>query len=127
MPRPPVCRRVLQCEPVVHFIPVPSAGLDPIPLSRDELEAIRLADVLGYYQDRAAEHMGISRATFARILERARRQVGEALVTRRGLAVVVDAPIEMYEKPRGCGCRRRRRAVLAGPCPLHPETHEEES
>jgi predicted DNA-binding protein (UPF0251 family) len=118
---------VLLCEPVVQFIPEPSAGAEPVPLFRDELEAIRLADVLGYYQDRAAEHMGISRATFARILERARRKVGEALVERRGLAIVVDAPIELYEKPRGCGCLRRRRAALAGPCPLHPEPPEEES
>ncbi len=129
MPRPPVCRRVLHTDAVARFLPDPPSEADPLPLTRDGLEALRLADVLGYYQDRAAEQMGVSRATFARILEAARRTVGEALVQRRGLVIVDDAPIETYEQPRGCGCRRRRhRSAPGGPgCPFHPAPQGEES
>jgi len=122
MPRPPVCRRVLHTDTLHRFQPEPPSGLEPLPLARDGLEALRLADVLGYYQDRAAEQMGVSRATFARILEAARRTVAEALVKRRGLVIVEEAPVETYEQPRGCGCRRRRRmSAPGGPgCPFHP-------
>jgi len=49
-------------------------------LTLDELEAIRLADLEGLYHEQAAERMGISRATFGRILEAARRKVADALV-----------------------------------------------
>jgi predicted DNA-binding protein (UPF0251 family) len=44
-------------------------------IGADELEAIRLADVEGLYQDAAAERMGVSRQTYARILNRARTAV----------------------------------------------------
>jgi predicted DNA-binding protein (UPF0251 family) len=49
-------------------------------LSLDELEAIRLADLDGDQQDEAAAKMNVSRATFGRILLKARRTVTEALV-----------------------------------------------
>ena len=50
----------------------------------DELEAIRLADIEGLYQDAAAERMGVSRQTYARILNRARTAVARSLVRGRG-------------------------------------------
>ena len=53
----------------------------------DELEAIRLADLEGLYQDAAAERMGVSRQTYARILARARHTVAASLVERRMLMV----------------------------------------
>ena len=51
-----------------------------IVLGADELEAIRLADVEGLYQEGAAARMGVSRATFGRILAAARSKVARALV-----------------------------------------------
>jgi predicted DNA-binding protein (UPF0251 family) len=53
----------------------------------DELEAIRLADVEGLYQDAAAERMGVSRQTYARILNRARTAVARSLVEEKMLLV----------------------------------------
>ena len=51
----------------------------------DEFEAIRLADLEGLYQEQAADRMGISRATFGRILESAHRKVAEVLAGGRCL------------------------------------------
>ena len=64
------------------FKPVgrPARELEVETLRVDELEALRLADLEGLYQEAAAERMGVSRPTFARILARARSVVARALV-----------------------------------------------
>lgn len=53
----------------------------------DELEAIRLADYEGFYHEKAAEHMGISRPTFGRILDGARRKVADAIINGKALQI----------------------------------------
>jgi predicted DNA-binding protein (UPF0251 family) len=98
-----------------------AAGLDVATLRLDELEALRLADLEGLYQEAAAERMGVSRPTFARILARARSTVARALIEERLLVVedgpVVAGPAEPLPCPvhgggprrgRGCRCRRDR-------------------
>jgi predicted DNA-binding protein (UPF0251 family) len=70
-------------------------GLERVSLTLDGLEAIRLADLEGLYQEDAAARMGISRATFARVLAEAHRAVAEALV--RGKALDIGGgPIDRY-------------------------------
>jgi len=59
-----------------------------VTLSHDELEALRLSDFEGLYQDAAARAMGISRQTFGRILAEARRSVADALI--HGLALRIE-------------------------------------
>jgi predicted DNA-binding protein (UPF0251 family) len=61
--------------------------LEEVALSVDELEALRLADLEGLYQNHAAARMGISRPTFARIVESSRRKVASALVHGRALRI----------------------------------------
>jgi len=58
-----------------------------IVMGPDELEAIRLADVEGLYQEDAAACMGVSRATFGRILAAARSKVARALVEETVLLI----------------------------------------
>ena len=53
----------------------------------DELEAVRLADYEGLYHEDAAVKMGISRATFGRILNNARRKVADAIVNGKALKI----------------------------------------
>jgi hypothetical protein len=82
-----------------------------VTLGRDELEALRLADLEGLYQETAADRMGVSRATFGRILTSARRQVAEALVGGKVL-VIGEAPVapgsgEPFPCPVHDGGRRR--------------------
>jgi predicted DNA-binding protein (UPF0251 family) len=49
-------------------------------LSIEELEALRLADRDGLYQDEAAVRMGVSRPTFARLITTARQKTSHALI-----------------------------------------------
>jgi predicted DNA-binding protein (UPF0251 family) len=67
---------------VTYFKPraVPMSLLEEVTLSVEELEALRLAHKEGLYQQAAAEKMGVSRATFGRVLDAAHRKVTEALV-----------------------------------------------
>jgi uncharacterized protein len=61
--------------------------LETIRLALDEFEALRWADLLGLYQEEAAQKMGVSRATFGRIVETARRKVAQALVQGQALQI----------------------------------------
>ena len=65
----------------------------------DEFEAIRLADLEGLYQEQAAERMNVSRQTFGRIVEAARRKVAQALFD--GLALRIEGgEVEMPDELR---------------------------
>ncbi|MCP4899598.1 MAG: DUF134 domain-containing protein [bacterium] len=97
----------------------PLAELEQETLRLDELEALRLADLEGLYQEAAAERMGVSRATFARTLARARQKVAGALIHERLLIIgegpvvehaeeQIPCPIHQGRKRRGRGCRCRR-------------------
>ncbi len=66
---------------------MPLRALAEVELTLDEFEALRLADLEGLYQTDGARKMGISRPTFARILEAARRKVAGALVHGHALRI----------------------------------------
>jgi predicted DNA-binding protein (UPF0251 family) len=81
MVRPRKCRCVT-CKPGAYYFKprgIPLTHLEEVVLTLDELEALRLADFERAYHEEAASRMGISRATFGRIVEQARRKVAEAL------------------------------------------------
>jgi len=82
MPRPRRCRRVVDLPNFAVFKPagVPKRSLSEVVLTVDEFEALRLADYECLYQQQAAESMAVSRQTFGRIVESARRKVAKALV-----------------------------------------------
>jgi predicted DNA-binding protein (UPF0251 family) len=132
MPRPCCPRRISTCPTATLFTPCGGEACDAggAVLALDELEALRLADLEGMYQEAAAERMGISRSTFARIVEQARRKVADALVHGRTLRVgsSVETSVEMEDQhasdaatPPRCertGCRAGKRR-LSG-CESHP-------
>jgi predicted DNA-binding protein (UPF0251 family) len=66
---------------------IPLSLLEEVILTVDEFEAIRLADLEGFYQEQAAEKMNVSRQTFGRIIESAHRKVAEALVRGKALKI----------------------------------------
>ncbi len=90
MPRP-CCQRLV--SPVHNrssvFKPAgrPLRELQEIALTLDELEAMRLADLEGFYQEAAARRMEVSRQTFGRIVESARRKVTDAIVNQKALRI----------------------------------------
>ena len=115
MPRP-FCKRFVGWQPgVLLFKPagVPAGELELVVLSLDEVESLRLADLNGQYQEPAADQMKISRATFARIVESARRKVADALVHGKALQIQTEPsgqPPPPASTPgachrRGCGCK----------------------
>lgn len=83
-------RRRVDCAPArTYFKPagVPKASLTEVVLTVDEWEALRLADYEGLYHDAAAREMNVSRPTFGRIIEVARRKVTRALVEGQALTI----------------------------------------
>ena len=92
MPRP-CCKRLVDWRPgVVLFKPVgiPARDLELVELTLCEVEALRLADLGGEYQEAAARKMKISRATFARIVESARHKTADALVNGKCIQIQFD-------------------------------------
>jgi uncharacterized protein len=89
MPRP--CKlRSVACNPSVKgFKPCGAFAQrgDKVSLTIDELEAIRLADYDGLYQEQAAEKMKISRQTFGNIIASAHKKVADFLINSKQLLV----------------------------------------
>jgi len=110
MPRPRHCRRVAMLPHVTYYKPrgVPLSMLQCIELAVDELEALRLADLEGLYQEEAAQRMNVSRQTFGRILDASHKKVADALVHGKALSIA-GGPIEVTEPEtagRGPACHR---------------------
>lgn len=99
MPRPCILRNVEHMPPAVYFKPagIPLRVLEEERLSLDEVEALRLADMEGCYQEEAARRMNISRPTFSRLVESARTKTARALVTGKALRVE-GGPVQMSMK-----------------------------
>ena len=89
MARPINCRRVGSMPESNYFKPrgIPLSVLEEVVLTVDEFEAIRLADLEGLYQEKAAEKMSVSRQTFGRIIDSAHKKVAEALVKGKALKI----------------------------------------
>jgi len=90
MPRPKNERIVHEPPRYSEFKPigVPGRSLSQVMLSLDEFEAIRLADYQGMSQEEAAEEMGISRSTFSRLVEKARKKISEFII--QGCLLTID-------------------------------------
>jgi uncharacterized protein len=61
--------------------------LQEVCIALDELEAIRLADIKGMYQEDAAKLMKISRQTFGNIIESAHKKIADAIVNGKALKI----------------------------------------
>ncbi|MBN2789262.1 MAG: DUF134 domain-containing protein [Candidatus Delongbacteria bacterium] len=89
MSRPKINRSVLKPPMFTEFKPVgvPSRILSQTFLSLDEYEAFRLADHLGFGHEEASEEMNISRSTFTRLIEQARKKVAGMLINGNILTI----------------------------------------
>jgi predicted DNA-binding protein (UPF0251 family) len=108
-PGRPRCPRRIETEPLVtYFKPrgVPLNDLDVVLLSLEELEVVRLSDLVGLDQEEAAKRMGISRRAVWEDLKNARRKIAEALV--KGKAIEIkggDYTVVMRSVYRCHGCQ----------------------
>ena len=91
MARPQKSRRVCDMPAVRRFIPSPLPSCaeqeDPVFLTVDEYEVLRLVDHEGLTHSQCAVQMNISRTTATEICESARRKVAEAIVCSRELVI----------------------------------------
>ena len=80
MPRPPRCRRICGVPQVDTFCPSRCEDTEPILLTLDEYEVIRLVDLERQTHEQCAAQMDISRSTVQEIYESARRKIAACLV-----------------------------------------------
>lgn len=110
MPRRKILRKIYNPPHFKGFTPV---GLreeqpgKPVFLGFEEYESVRLADFEGYHQSEAARIMNVSRPTFARIYEDARRKIASAFV--QGIPILFEGGKIYYDSEwyecRHCGSR----------------------
>ena len=92
-----------------------------VELHYEEYEALKLADYDGMKHQEACRLMGISRPTFARIYESARRKVARALVETREIKAVYGNAWMQGEWYICEACHARftlPEKVKAGECPI---------
>jgi predicted DNA-binding protein (UPF0251 family) len=108
--------RSVDCNPaILGFKPCGSAGheAERVSLTLDELEAIRLADHEGLYQEQAAERMNISRQTFGNIIASAHRKVADFLINSKHL-VVEGGTVEIKRCTFMCDACRHTWSIRCG-------------
>ena len=104
MARPAKLRCVAQFPNVGFFRPVgvPMSALQGVCLSLEEVECIRLKDLEGLEQEECAQQMRVSRPTFHRILESARKKLADALIN--GKAIQIEGGnFELPQRRFRCG------------------------
>jgi predicted DNA-binding protein (UPF0251 family) len=89
MVRPKKNRKVSLNPDIGYFTPgdIPAADVEVITLSVEEREALRLSDLLEMSYEEAGQKMGVSRATFGRIIQRARKIVADALINGKAIHI----------------------------------------
>lgn len=121
MPRSQKCRKISFRPVFLIFKPAgaPARELEEIVLALDEMEAVRLADLEGLYQEEAARRMNVSRQTFANILASGRRKIAQAIVWGKALRIE-GGNIEMKEDRFVCRCCLHAWSAPLGACrPVH--------
>ena len=109
--RPKRLRRLTFSPPAHSFHPADGEHCliqrELIVITMDEFEALRLADLECHSQEEAAKKMGISRATFGRIVESGRSKVARALV--HGCRLEIAGGAFMFGNGRHLQCPRCKR------------------
>ncbi len=90
MPNRTRSRRITMPPPMEGFKPfgIPMRELGSVVMLFEEFEAIRLADYENLTQEEAAEKMNISRPTFTRLYDKARKTIAKAFV--EGKAIIIQ-------------------------------------
>ncbi|KKQ38432.1 MAG: hypothetical protein US54_C0010G0013 [Candidatus Roizmanbacteria bacterium GW2011_GWA2_37_7] len=86
----PKLRRCLRFKPNVYYFKpqgIPLRQLEEVVILPDELEALKLYEVDGLDQKKAAVKMKISQPTFARILDSAIKKVVLAIIKGKSIRI----------------------------------------
>ena len=105
MPRRVKCRKVCHYPQTLEFLPQNNnAEQEPIVLTVDEYETIRLIDRRGMSQEQCAAFMQIARTTVQRIYETARKKLADFVVEGRPLRIEGGDFRLCNGSSTGCGC-----------------------
>lgn len=105
MPRKVKCRKVCHYPQTLEFLPQNNnAEQEPIVLTVDEYEAIRLIDRRSMSQEQCAAFMQIARTTVQRIYETARKKLADFVVEGRPLRIEGGDFRLCNGSSTGCGC-----------------------
>lgn len=105
MPRKVKCRKVCHYPQTLEFLPQNNnAEQEPIVLTVDEYETIRLIDRRGMSQEQCAAFMQIARTTVQRIYETARKKLADFVVEGRPLRIEGGDFRLCNGSSIGCGC-----------------------
>lgn len=122
--RPRNCRHIRFSPDTTYFKPagVRRHLLEEVSLTIDEVEAVRLADLNGLYQEEAARKMNISRPTFGRIIAQAHKKIADALVNGKALSISGGTVLNVMRRLFACNdCDTQwevaREAVRPEHCP----------
>lgn len=124
MPRPKKCRRICALPQFFRFGPLEThEPQEPVVMTLDEYEAIRLIDLLGFTQEDCAGQMGVARTTVQAVYDTARQKLADALVHGRPLHIQ-GGGYTVCPHSAGCpgkNCRRQdcpERRCACGECQL---------
>ena len=99
---------------------IPLKSLEEVTLKAEEVEALRLVDLEGLKQEESARKINVSRSTFQRVLESARKKLAEAIL--KGKAIKIEGGSFEFAKyhlrcPRGHVWESV--AAKGAPCPVY--------
>ena len=85
-------RNIAEDHTKVCFKPcgIRNTKLEKMVINEDEMEALRLSDFEGLYQQECADKMGISRTTFSRLIENARKKISDALLHNKAISITKE-------------------------------------
>lgn len=87
MPRPRKSRKVCHFPQTLSFVPAEGSEKDPVILTVDEYETIRLIDKEDFSQEQCGESMSVARTTVQQVYASARRKLALAIVDGRPLRI----------------------------------------
>ncbi len=124
-PRPKRRRKLTEPPPVSGFVPesgdYSSAPEDTVVLHFEEYEAIKLADYEGLTQLEASKRMHVSRPTFTRIYDTARKKVAKAFIENKRISIAggnVEFEADWY-RCESCGTVfKQKSGTQTGNCPV---------
>lgn len=109
MPRPPRCRQICGVPQVDTFCPNGCENTEPILLTLDKYEVIRLVDLEQQTHEQCAAQMDISRSTVQEIYESARSKIAACLVHGKPLHITGETTASAED-------RRQLTAAVAAGC-----------
>ena len=113
MPRPKKCRRICAMPPSARFEPAGGSKAEPVVLTVEEFELLRLLDLEQYTQAQCAAQMQVARATVQADYDSARRKVALALAQARPLEIA-GGEYQLCPAARQCPRRQGRWGCPAG-------------